>query len=233
MYSIVFADYAYPSSGALQPLTVRGKEALRNFFTKIGLNQKIEATVFQNISTEGQTSILRVVLPDEMLKELGLQAPRTQKDKTEAAIRMLREQGHLVEPIIRDNGRMWFQIDRKMLASWDEMVNLADGVYTLDALVQIYKLRQKKEAEIFPVRFTVFFEPGGPILAHSFARVYEPTSFASTAGTKYLDVNALIRALNRAGLPGREIVEMRQPTRVFNISGAALAELLGRLPEEL
>jgi hypothetical protein len=52
------------------------------------------------------------------------------KEKIEAAIRTLRSEGHVVE-IQLDRGKTWFEIDRRMRASAEEMQNLADGVYSL------------------------------------------------------------------------------------------------------
>ena len=69
------------------------------------------------------------------------------KAKVEAALRMLVSQGHTVEPQVRGaEGRMWFQVDRRMLVSHEEMVDLADGVYSLTELEELYKRRQSDEA---------------------------------------------------------------------------------------
>jgi hypothetical protein len=49
------------------------------------------------------------------------------KAKIEAAIKMLRETGHSVQTQMRgEKNTVWFEIDRRMLASWEEMENLAD-----------------------------------------------------------------------------------------------------------
>ena len=45
-----------------------------------------------------------------------------------AAIKMLHGQGHIVRPYIR-YGTLWFEIDGNMLATRQEMLELADGVY--------------------------------------------------------------------------------------------------------
>ena len=65
------------------------------------------------------------------------------KEKVEAAIRMLRAQGHLVEIQVLGD---WYQIDGCMLASWQEMQDLADGVYSLTELEELFRRRQAEEA---------------------------------------------------------------------------------------
>jgi len=218
----------------MKTITVDGEEGLGDFLLGIGINQRIVNSVFENVRNEGQTSILNVILPSQMVRDLGLQAPaRNAKEKIEAAIDMLKKQGHAIQAVIRENGTMWFEIDSKMLASWEEMINLADGVYTLETLTQIYKVRQRREGQVIPVRFTVFFEAGGPILAYASAGPFESATFASKAGTKYPDVNSLIHALDKVGLPGLEIVQMRRPTKIYMVTGERLSELMGKLPEEL
>jgi hypothetical protein len=62
-------------------------------------------------------------------------------EKIEVAIRMLREQGHTVE-IRPDRGKTWFEIDHRMRASAEEMHNLADGVYSLAELEEIFLQRR-------------------------------------------------------------------------------------------
>ena len=39
---------------------------------------------------------------------------------------------------------MWFEIDDYMLVSWDEMHHLADGVYSLSELKELYQKRQRE-----------------------------------------------------------------------------------------
>ena len=69
------------------------------------------------------------------------------KEKIDAAIKMLEKHGHTVHPQVRgEKGTMWFEIDRRMLASWEEMVNLADGVYSLAELEELYKRRRQEES---------------------------------------------------------------------------------------
>ena len=72
-------------------------------------------------------------------------------EKVEAAIRMLRAKGHVVEP--REHGgkdEFWYEIDRRMLASREEMQNLADGVYSLAELEELYRRRRGEKADEDP-----------------------------------------------------------------------------------
>jgi len=64
------------------------------------------------------------------------------KEKVEAAIRMLKAQGHVVQTQVRgERGTFWFEIDGRMLVSWEEMQNLADSVYSLSELEDLFKRR--------------------------------------------------------------------------------------------
>jgi hypothetical protein len=63
------------------------------------------------------------------------------KEKIELAIRTLRSEGHVVE-IQPDRSKTWFEIDHRMRASAEEMQNLADGVYSLPELEQIFLQRR-------------------------------------------------------------------------------------------
>jgi hypothetical protein len=68
------------------------------------------------------------------------------KEKVEKAIQMLKAQGHAVEAQVRgEKGTFWFEVDRRMLVSWEEMQNLADGVYSLAELEELYKKRRQAE----------------------------------------------------------------------------------------
>jgi hypothetical protein len=68
------------------------------------------------------------------------------KQKIDKAVGMLREQGHTVQPQIRGaTGTIWFEIDGRMLASWKEMQNLADGIYNLAELEELYVRRRAEE----------------------------------------------------------------------------------------
>jgi len=63
------------------------------------------------------------------------------KEKIEVAIRTLRSQGHVVE-IQLDHGKTWFEIDCRMRASAEEMQDLADGVYSLAELEEVFLQRR-------------------------------------------------------------------------------------------
>ena len=63
------------------------------------------------------------------------------KEKIDVAVRTLRSEGHVVE-IQLDRGKAWFDIDRRMRASAEEMGNLADGVYSLAELEGLFIQRR-------------------------------------------------------------------------------------------
>jgi hypothetical protein len=67
------------------------------------------------------------------------------KEKIEVVIRTLRSEGHVVE-IQPDRGKTWFEIDHRMRASAEEMQNLADGVYSLAELEEIFLQRRIENA---------------------------------------------------------------------------------------
>ena len=67
------------------------------------------------------------------------------KEKIDAAIRMLKAQGHTVKTQLRDD-KFWFEVDRRMLVSWEEMQNLADGVYSLAELEELFRRRRAEGA---------------------------------------------------------------------------------------
>jgi len=61
-----------------------------------------------------------------------------------AATKMLQGQGHTVRPYIR-YGTLWFEIDGNILASRREMLELADGVYSLQELAELFARRHAEE----------------------------------------------------------------------------------------
>ncbi len=65
------------------------------------------------------------------------------EEKVETAIQMLKAPGHTVETQVR--GSFWFEVDRRMLVSWEECKNLSDGVYSLAELEEIFKQRLVEE----------------------------------------------------------------------------------------
>ena len=69
------------------------------------------------------------------------------KRKIDTAIEALEQQGHTVRPYNRD-GRFWFEIDGRMLASAQEMEELADRVYSLTELEDLFVRRRAEEQGI-------------------------------------------------------------------------------------
>jgi len=66
------------------------------------------------------------------------------KSKIDKAIEVLKQQGHTVRPYNRE-GTFWFEIDGRMLASAQEMGELADRVYSLTELEGLFKKRRAEE----------------------------------------------------------------------------------------
>jgi hypothetical protein len=64
--------------------------------------------------------------------------------KIDAAIAALKSQGHSVEPYERE-GAIWYEIDGWMLASRQEMEDLADRVCSLLELEDLFRQRRKEE----------------------------------------------------------------------------------------
>lgn len=56
---------------------------------------------------------------------------------------MLREQGHQVESCIR-YGKLWWEIDWQMLASEEEIEQIADGIYSLAEREELFIKRHKE-----------------------------------------------------------------------------------------
>lgn len=65
------------------------------------------------------------------------------EEKIDAGIRMLKAQGHIVQPQVRGEGRMWFEVDRRMLVSREQIHDLAEGVYSLAGLEELFKQQQE------------------------------------------------------------------------------------------
>jgi signal transduction histidine kinase len=59
------------------------------------------------------------------------------REKIEVAMRALRAEGHVVE-VQLDGGKTWFEINHRMRASAEEMQNLADGLYSLSELEELF-----------------------------------------------------------------------------------------------
>jgi hypothetical protein len=64
--------------------------------------------------------------------------------KIKAAMASLQAQGHTVRSHPH-MGEEWFEIDQCMLARPNEMEELADGVYTLDELEELFTKRRLEE----------------------------------------------------------------------------------------
>jgi hypothetical protein len=67
------------------------------------------------------------------------------EDKVSKGLRMLREQGHQVESTIQ-HGRLWWEIDRGMLATPEEISQIADGMYSLAELEELFVKRHQEES---------------------------------------------------------------------------------------
>jgi hypothetical protein len=67
------------------------------------------------------------------------------KSKVDAGIAALRSQGHTVRSYNRE-GQFWYEIDGRMLASHQEMEDLADRVYSLLELEDLF-IRRRNEAQ--------------------------------------------------------------------------------------
>jgi hypothetical protein len=65
------------------------------------------------------------------------------EEDVNAAVRMLHNQGHSVRPYIR-YGALWFEIDGSMLATRQELLEMADGVYSLLELQELFVLRRSE-----------------------------------------------------------------------------------------
>ena len=64
--------------------------------------------------------------------------------KVVAAINSMNKQGHYAR-LYRHQDRMWVEIDQCMLASFDEIEELVDGVHSFEGLADIFKTRHSKE----------------------------------------------------------------------------------------
>jgi hypothetical protein len=64
--------------------------------------------------------------------------------KIVAAINSMNKQGHHAR-VSRHLGKMWVQIDECMLASFNEIEELVDGVHSFEELVDLFKRRHTEE----------------------------------------------------------------------------------------
>jgi hypothetical protein len=66
------------------------------------------------------------------------------EEDVNAAVKMLHTQGHAVRPYIR-YGVLWFEIDGNVLATRQELLELADGVYSYTELLELLAQRRTEE----------------------------------------------------------------------------------------
>jgi hypothetical protein len=66
------------------------------------------------------------------------------EENLNAAVRMLHTQGHAVRPYVR-YGVLWFEIDGNVLATRQELLELADGVYSFTELRELLILRRTED----------------------------------------------------------------------------------------
>ena len=64
--------------------------------------------------------------------------------KVVAAINSMNKQGHYVR-VYKHQGKVWVEIDQCMLASFDEIEELVDGVRSFDDLAELFKKRYAEE----------------------------------------------------------------------------------------
>lgn len=64
--------------------------------------------------------------------------------KVVAAINRMNKEGHHAR-IYRHHDKMWVEIDQSMLASFDEVIELVDGVHSFDELADLFKRRHAEE----------------------------------------------------------------------------------------
>jgi hypothetical protein len=84
----------------------------------------------------------------------------------------------------------------------------------------------------FSIRFTVFYEAQGPVLACCLAGPFIPATFSSKVGTRYESAEHLMNALDSVGLPGKKIAGLRRVFHdVYLVTGAQLRLLHLRAPD--
>lgn len=59
------------------------------------------------------------------------------KDRISKGVRMLQKQGHRVEEYTL-RGKSWWQIDNRLLATPEEIKDIADGLYSLRKLEKVH-----------------------------------------------------------------------------------------------
>jgi len=66
--------------------------------------------------------------------------------KVVAAINGMNKQGHYAR-VYRHRDKTWVEIDRCMLASFDEIEELIDGVHSFEELAELFKRRHAEELD--------------------------------------------------------------------------------------
>jgi hypothetical protein len=66
--------------------------------------------------------------------------------KVVAAINSMNKQGHDAR-LFKHNGKVWIEIDRCMLASFEEIEALVDGVHTFEDSTELFKKRHVEELD--------------------------------------------------------------------------------------
>ena len=64
--------------------------------------------------------------------------------KVASAINSMKHQGHDAR-LYRHQGKTWIEIDRCMLASFEEMEQMVDGVHSFEELAEQFKERHSQE----------------------------------------------------------------------------------------
>ena len=64
--------------------------------------------------------------------------------KVAAAINSMNKAGHYAR-ICRHQGKMWVEVDQCMLASFDEIEELVDGIRSFEELADLFKRRHAEE----------------------------------------------------------------------------------------
>ena len=64
--------------------------------------------------------------------------------KVVAAINSMNKQGHYAR-VYKHQGKVWVEIDQCMLASFDEIEELVDGVHSFEDLAELFKKRHTEE----------------------------------------------------------------------------------------
>jgi hypothetical protein len=64
--------------------------------------------------------------------------------KVVAAINGMKKRGHDAH-LYKHQGKVWVEIDQCMLASFEEIEELVDGVHSFDELAELFKRRHTQE----------------------------------------------------------------------------------------